>query len=230
MNALDLEQFRNAIAVAAVAPHPVLVCADKYAEQIAPELNAICTCYGIDIVRDARRMLVYRCVDLDRLPTILQTGRDADPSDGVFYASDCLDKALEYGGREQVLMVYDPRRVRPAWVTIGPDCSTADRDEIERLYPTMVYEDGATTKRSRLPASEYQAGIDYDHYAYWIPGEPLQALVTVVTIGRPGYPLAKEVDRMISDCRTPVWRSGSAEERAAVLGRFTDSARLTLRR
>jgi hypothetical protein len=88
------------------------------------------------------RLLQYRCVGLDRLSTILRTGRDAEPPDGVFWAADRIGKALEYGGREQVLMVYDPRLLKSAWVQIGAECSAAERHEIERLYPTVVSDDG----------------------------------------------------------------------------------------
>ncbi len=217
------------VTVAAVSPCPVLICSGHYGEVIADDLNAIATCYAIEIVRESRRFLEYRCVALDRLPTILRTGRDAEPADGVFWAAEDIEKALEYGGREQVLMVYDPRRLKSAWIQIGAECSATDRLEMERLYPTLVWDDGQSIKRSRLPSSEYQGGLGYDHYAHWIPEDPFEALVLIITLARPGYPLASRVREMIDECGVPAWRIGTLDEQAFLLARATDVTRLTLR-
>lgn len=216
------------VEVAAVAPCPILVCAGQHGDLVADDLGTIAMCCGIDVIRAATRLLQYRGVSLHRLPTILRTARDAEPVDGVFWSADWIEKALEYGGPEKALLVYDPRRLKRAWVKLDADCSPMQRSEINRLYPTVVWENEKSTKLSRLPASEYHNGIGYDDYAYWIDGDPFDALVLVITLAPPGYPLASKVRQMISECSEPEWKTGTPEEQATVLTRATDITRLKL--
>src|SRR5207248_171476 len=187
----------------------------------ADQFDSICTCYGIEI---GGQQSVSFSIEALRFTDchVLRTARDGEPIDGVFWATDRMEKALEYGGREQVLLVYDPRVLKPAWVEIGPECTGALRRELERDYPTLVFRNGETSKRSRLPASEYNNGIGYDHYAQWIPGNPFDALVMLIVIGRPGYPLGLEVSKMITDCDMPIWQSGTPAEQASLLARTAD--------
>jgi hypothetical protein len=83
-------------------------------------------------------------------------------------------------------------------------------------------------KRSRLPSSEYLGGSGYDHYSRWIPGDPFDALVMIITLARPGYALASRVRKLIEACTVPAWKIGTLEEQALVLARATDVTRLTL--
>ena len=216
------------VELAAVAPCPVLICPGVFGELVAADLDMLAMCYAIETVRAAQRFLQYRGVALERLPVVLRSGCDVEPSDRPFWSAERIDKALEYGGREQLLLVYDPRRLTPAWVILDADCPASKRADLERLYPTVVWENGESTKLSRLPPSEYHGGIGYDNYAHWIPADPFEALLMIVAIGRPEYPLMSEVLRMIGECRTREWRIGSAEERTAVLTRATDTTRLRL--
>jgi hypothetical protein len=216
------------VELAAVAPCPVLIFPGVYGELVADDLDMLALCYAIESVRAAKRFLQYRGVALDRLPTVLRSGCDVEPADRPFWSAERIEKALEYGGREQLLLVYDPRRLTPAWVIIDADCPASKRADLERLYPTVVWENGESTKLSRLPPSEYHGGIGYDHYAHWIPDDPFEALLMIIAIARPEYPLISEVRRMISECRKPEWRIGPPEERAAILRRATDTTRLRL--
>jgi len=216
------------IEIAAVTPCPVLICAGQRSEIIADDLATLSMCYGIEAIRAGKRLLQYRGVALNRLPTILQTGVDTQPPHGVFWSSDRIAKALEYGGRDKVLLVFDPRRLRPAWVILDTDCSPEERREFERMYPTVVWETEQSKKLSRLPAREYHGGTGYDHYAYWIPDDPFDALILIIAIAPMECPLVSEVLRMISECSEPEWKTGTAEEQAAVLTRATDTRRLTM--
>jgi hypothetical protein len=216
------------IELAAVAPCPVLVCAGVYGELVADDLDMLAMCYAIETVRSAKRCLQYRGVALERLPIVLRSGCDVEPPDRPFWSAERIEKALEYGGLEKVVLVYDPRRLTPAWVIIDADCPVQQRADLERLYPTVVWEKGESTKLSRLPQSEYHGGIGYDDYARWIPADPFEALLLIIAIARPEYPLASEVQRMLNECRSPEWRIGAPEERAAVLRRATDTTRLRL--
>jgi len=216
------------IEIAAVAPCPVLMRPGQTAETIADDLATLSMCYGIEVIRAGKRLLQYRGVALNRLPTILRTGVDTEPAHGVFWSSDRIGKALEYGGRDKVLLVFDPRRLRPASIVLDGECPREERCEVERMYPTVVWETGQSTKLSRLPASEYHGGIGYDHYAYWIPDDPFDALMLIIAVAPPECPLVSEVLRMISECSETKWKTGTAEEQAAVLTRATDTRRLTL--
>jgi hypothetical protein len=182
------------IEIAAVAPRPVLMCPGQRVETIADDLARLSMCYGIEVIRAGKGLLQYRGVALNRLPTILRTGVDTEPTHGVFWSSDRIGKALEYGGRDKVVLVLDPRRLRPA----------------------------------SLLASEYHGGIGYDHYAHWIPDDPFDALLLAIAVAPPECPLVSEVLRMISECSETKWKTGTAEEQAAVLTRATDTRRLTL--
>ena len=216
------------IELAAVTPCPVLLCPGVYGELVADDLHMLATCYAIETVRAAKRFLQYRGVALERLPIVLRSGCDVEPPDRAFWSAERIDKALEYGGLEKVLLVYDPRRLTRAWVVIEADCPAQDRADLARLYPTIVWDNGESTKLSRLPPSEYHGGIGYDDYAHWIPADPFEALLLIIAIARPEYPLLSDVRRMISECRKPEWRIGSPEERAAILRRATDTTRLRL--
>jgi hypothetical protein len=216
------------VEIAAVAPCPVLMCPGQRAEIIADDLAALSMCYGIEAIRAGKRLLQYRGVALGRLPTILRTGVDTEPAHGVFWSSDRIDKAIEYGGRDKVLLVFDPRRLRPGWVVLDRKCPREERREAERLYPTVVWETEQSTKLSRLPAGEYHGGIGYDDYAYWIPDDPFGALMLIIAVAPPECPLVSEVLRMISECSGTAWKTGTTKEKAVVLTRATDTRRLTL--
>ena len=64
----------------------------------------------------AHKGVTMRGVAIDRLPTILSTGIDVDPTDRVIYC-EIGDKAYEYGGFPKVVMVLryrdDIRRAGP---------------------------------------------------------------------------------------------------------------------
>jgi hypothetical protein len=96
------------------------------------------------------------------------------------------------------------------------------------MYPTVVWETGQSTKLSRLPARDYHGGIGNNDYAYWIPDNPFVALMLIIAVAPPECPMVSEVLGMISECSETEWKTGTAEEHAAVLTRATDTRRLTL--
>jgi hypothetical protein len=227
MNNFKMNSSKD-VEIAAVARCPVLMCPGQRAETIADDLAGLSMCYGIDVIRAGKHLLQYRGVALNRLPTVLRTGVDTEPTHGVFWSTDRIGKALEYGGRDEVRLVFDPRRLRRGWVVLDSECPQEKRREVERMYPTVVWEAGQSTKLSRLPGSEYHDGIGYDDYTYWIPDDPFDALMLVIAVAPPECPLVSEVLRMISECSETEWKTGTAEEHAAVLTRATDTRRLTL--
>ena len=147
------------VELAAVAPCPVLIRPGMYGELVAADLDMLALCHAIENVRAAKRFLQHRGVALDRLPTVLRNGCDVAPADRPFWSAERLEKALEYGGREQLILVYDPRRLTPAWVIIDADCRASRRADLERLYPTVVWENGDQRSCPRLPPTTTPTGF-----------------------------------------------------------------------
>lgn len=91
------------VELVAVAPCPVLICPGVYGELVAADLDMLAMCYAIETVRVAKRFLQYRGVRLERLPVVLRSGYDVEPPDRPFWSAERIAKALEYGGREQLI-------------------------------------------------------------------------------------------------------------------------------
>ncbi|WP_433287790.1 hypothetical protein ACQPZQ_34270 [Pseudonocardia sp. CA-142604] len=124
---------------------------------------------------------MFRGVSSDRLQTVLQTGVDVVPTNSVIYASDDFDKAWEYGDFPKVVLALDSRKVKPSWQMIPADTPPVELAEIGKVYPTAVpYSNGESLWLSRLPADDPRIATDYEaSYAFWIPGNPLEAVRAV---------------------------------------------------
>jgi hypothetical protein len=132
--------------------------------------------------------LEYRGVELDRLPTILSTGIDVEPSDAVLYVST-LEKALEYGGLPKAVIVLDPDHLERTWRTLPADSAAEEVERIQQTYPTkLTSTDGTKLWCSRLSEDDPRITTDYETaYARWIPGDPLEALQAVFVLGTPAF-------------------------------------------
>ena len=81
----------------------------------------------MDLIRANKGGVTMRGVEIGRLPTILSTGIDVDPTDGVIYC-EVGDKAYEYGGFPKVIMVLRYKNdagtqvTFPACRIVYPDC------------------------------------------------------------------------------------------------------------
>lgn len=125
-----------------------------------------------------------RGVSSERLPVILSTGCDVEPSNAPLFVAS-IEKALEYGhDRDQVIQVFDRKCLRPSFCERDADLSQEERAEIERDYPNVIPSvDGSTLWFTRLAPSDTRAATGYEReYGYWIPGDPVEALCALILI------------------------------------------------
>ena len=138
--------------------------------------------------------LVYcRCVALESLDRVLEAGVDVNPADSVIWATQHPDKALEYGqdpvtggDEEKVMLLYPFSKLKRSWLELPSDTPEADQEELRKTYPTrLVSEDGSNLWFSRLSKKDRRISSDYETgYGYWIPGDPWEALLGVILLGR----------------------------------------------
>lgn len=123
----------------------------------------------------------FRGVGLERLPTILATGVDVEPTTAPIFVSD-FDKAWEYGGLPKVVMAFDGRHLERTYREVI--ISDTPADEIARLmvdYPTRIESlDGERLWLTRFPEMDTRANSSSEvEFARWIPGDPFNALLAV---------------------------------------------------
>ena len=111
----------------------------------------------MDLIRANKGGVTMRGVEIGRLPTILSTGIDVDPTDGVIYC-EVGDKAYEYGGFPKVIMVLRYKNdagtqvTLPACRIVYPDSSPESVAEARELNPFELESDGEGRQR-RCPPS-----------------------------------------------------------------------------
>jgi hypothetical protein len=141
-----------------------------------------------------------RGVEIDRLPVILSTGCDVEPSDAPFFAGP-LRKALEYGcTTDQVIQVFHTASLEPSWRECPAGLSAADRNQIEANYPTVIPSvDGSHLWFTRFKFEDTRAATDYERtYGYWIPGDPGKALAALILISEDFNILAEAIKSNVS--------------------------------
>jgi hypothetical protein len=123
----------------------------------------------------------FRGVCIDRLPQILRTGIDIEPTDAHFYAAR-LDKAVEYGDVPKVVMALDPERLDRTFREVPADTDPEEIAELRKTFPTLIRSDaGSMLWLTRLADNDRRATRSYEvDYAHWIPGNPLKALRAVL--------------------------------------------------
>jgi len=127
--------------------------------------------------------LRYRCVELSRLETIIRTGCDVVPSDSPIYAA-CLDKALEYGGYNRVVQVFDPQGLEKTFRKVRKSEAWELSEGFRLTYPSLKEMDGEWLWFSKLPPGDFRIGTAYEtEYSFFIPGDPLKALLMVFLVG-----------------------------------------------
>ena len=133
-----------------------------------------------------------RGVGLDRLPLVLASGIDVQPADAVVYVDE-LDKALEYGGEEKLILILDPNNLASTWEEVDASLDPKRLSDLRSRYQTELRsEDGRTVWFSRLPRSDRRVSSDYEvAYARWIPGDPQEALLGLLLVG-------PDLDRLVA--------------------------------
>lgn len=160
-----------------------------------------------ELVAGRKAHSVVRCVESERLPLILQQGCDVQPTDSVLWTDKFPSKALEYGGDEKVMMVFDIRRTEPSYQEVPADTDQKALDELRKAYPTVERSiDGSMLWLSRLPEHDKRVTTPYEvEHGRWIPDDPFEALMGLLVLGRDMKKLAASVKSRIAVCQQPVW-------------------------
>ena len=134
-----------------------------------------------------------RGVEAARLPVILTTGCDVEPSNAPFFRGP-LHKALEYGcTSDQVIQVFHPESLDRSWRELPASLPCEEREQIEALYPSVIPSvDGSHLWFTRFHSDDMRAGTDYERqYGAWLPGDPGKALAALIIITEDPAMLAK---------------------------------------
>lgn len=179
--------YRASVFVAATQPRPVLIYATD-----EPWISLQRTLDEVQIFVWQRQWqagnegLLFRACSISRLDVVLATGVDV-PRGNVIWVSD-LEKALEYGEGDEykILMAYRTGAMERPFREVSADIPDAQRAELLRSYPTVIEsKDGRKLWFSRLATEDPRLASGYEvAYAWWIPGDPLDALEFVVVFGR----------------------------------------------
>lgn len=126
----------------------------------------------------------FRGVSLGRLPVVLRTGVDVQPSDARIYCSD-FDKAWEYGGTSvgvgpRMIFALNQYTLKSTYTYLDLDATPAEIAEVQATYPHQHREHHGSLRFSRLDS--YSPGYE-DPYAFWIPGDTKEALMAVFILG-----------------------------------------------
>ena len=106
------------------------------------------------------------------------------PTSAHFYATQHVDKALEYGGAPKLLLLLDRSRLDRTYREVPADTDPRARAELTTVFPTVLPSaDGRQLWLSRLPATDQGVTGSYEaEYEYWIPGDAAQALLGCIVL------------------------------------------------
>ncbi len=129
-----------------------------------------------------------------------------EPTDAPLYVSD-LDKALEYGEEDQVVMFFDRRRLDRTFRKIDAWATPEEIAAVRRTYSTEEgSQDGCTIWFSRLALDDARRTTDYEvGYGRWIPGDPFDALIGLCLVGPAGRGLPERMRAEINGCSAVRW-------------------------
>lgn len=120
----------------------------------------------------------YRGVSIDRLPRILATGIDVEPTNGPIWVGS-FEKAWEYGGLPKVVMVLAMDALEPSFVSRSKD---ADPKELEDLKAAFSYVTEFEGKIWFSLVADPNPGYEVP-YGRRIAGDAREALVAVFIFG-----------------------------------------------
>ena len=134
------------------------------------------------LIKEEQDFPEYRGVKIERLPQILLTGVDVEPTDAPLFASD-IDKAWEYPSMYEPRVVYALRKskMKPSWSLLSPEATEEQIAETRRDYPHQ-HENGKYLWFSRI--ADQGRNLSYEGaYGYWVPGNAREALVAIYLFG-----------------------------------------------
>jgi hypothetical protein len=206
------------LSVVATHPKPFLVCGwDGDWRALATMSSYISIKYAV--AHGHAPGLNFRCCGWNRLDTVLASGSDK-PRGDVLWTDNIPEKALEYGGLDRkVMLVYLSDRMERTYRRARASISPEERAKLLADYPTIVeFPKGPYPLWfSRLPVR--LAGLPYEtEHARWIPGDPFDALLMVIALGR-NYPAARsEVLDAIERCDSQRWALDDSADQQLILG------------
>jgi hypothetical protein len=148
-----------------------------------------------------------RCVSVEHLPNVLAYGCDVQPTDGVLWVDRSIDKTLEYGGEMKVMLVFRGERLMPTHREIPANTPPRELEALRRTYPTAIPSvDGQMLWLTRLPFEDRRATTPYETaYARWISGDPWEALLAVLVIGRDHERVSEQLRSVLQSCGQQQW-------------------------
>lgn len=139
------------------------------------------TAHWLGLYKKHRR-IEFRATNLSRLPVVLATGVDVEPSTHHIYAAD-FEKAWEYGKFPKVIAAYRADRLDRTFRTLPLDPALDERSE-RRQRPYEYRYEWADTRFISQIRHTTPGGPGYEwEYGYWIPGDAREALVGLFTYG-----------------------------------------------
>ena len=144
---------------------------------------------------------LFRCVSFERLPVILATGCDVEPSDSVLHAADFGYKAPEYGGDDKVMLLFDGWALDKCVQHVPRDIAPDELERLQRLYP---YEEESHTEMRTLRRVPLNQSLN-NFYSMWIPGDPWEALLAVFVVGRSNSSILAASVKHIQECMAVRW-------------------------
>jgi hypothetical protein len=137
--------------------------------------------------------LLFRSVDIEQLGQVFRTGCDVVPSDAPLYATEYGGKALEYGGTDKVIMVFDPSKLQKTYKRASRAESTEVLNQLRKEYPSVIEIDPDWLWFSKLPPGDARIGSSYEtEYSFFIPAAPREALLMVFVVGNDRHSLRAE--------------------------------------
>jgi hypothetical protein len=128
----------------------------------------------------------------------------------VLWVDRSTGKTLEYGDEMKVLMIFHGERLMPTHREIPANTPPGELEELRRTYPTAIPSvDGQMLWLTRLPFEDKRATTPYEiEYARWIPGDPWEALLAVLVLGRDHKRVCEQVQSAIQSCGQRQWHMG----------------------
>lgn len=138
---------------------------------------------------------VFRSVGIDRMTQIMASGCDVCPTDASFFPGN-LQKSIEYGGHNKVILLFDRTRLERTHKVIAADTDPKLLEEARKTFPTCVpLEDGKSLWFSRIPSNDPTVNSTYEEtWGYFIPGDPWQALLAIFLVGSDPIELRKSFE------------------------------------
>ena len=142
--------------------------------------------FWLDSARALNGSPFFRCVSFDRFQSVLKTGVDVAPSHHHIYVCSDYEKALEYGGAQKIMLVYDSELLHKTYREVSFNTPTAELQALaDRFSTRLTSADSTTFWFSRLPEDDTALASGYEReYGHWIPGDPFEALKAIILIGQ----------------------------------------------